>query len=519
MPIETILILLPTSIVFICIMILVATKYKGFAEEDHLSEIKLVSPAFKLIKNVVKKSFSSSEVLLILLTVYILSLTVAYTSSFAFTSQIIPTETRYSALFVGKHLVPLEVIDSIIQNYILVYQIFKGIEINESTYYVLIIKCSFNYINENSVDIRSDFYRYCDYISQNYVIADDDSYVDMEILSNFLGMDIQLVKVDFFKLMNLELLPGIYFVHSIGTIGGLSLRIEDENKILLIPASINIEKKLCSEGCEVQTVVIGFDPIERYKNEVNKVLDVFDYIALNIDGGLQVLSRSLTPTSKTLMSMFLSFVISMIMIYAVGGGFIEKMLSMSRDLFILGATRKFFKSAVLLGTTITLFLMSLPLVIIVWMGLINSVAALNYVISVVGFIVMTSHRLRSITGEVLHPGFIGSYSYVVSIYTSLDKLTSCLRDILSDDDFFAISEVEGIKEEKVQIIRIELIYKKALSTLASVEIYVDRINNNFRYTVFVDVWSMEDSTREFLSSIQRLALSKTVGGVISCIES
>ncbi|MEM2511817.1 MAG: hypothetical protein QXX61_01645, partial [Ignisphaera sp.] len=102
---------------------------------------------------------------------------------------------------------------------------------------------------------------------------------------------------------------------------------------------------------------------------------------------------------------------------------------------------------------------------------------------------------------------------------SLDKLTSCLRGILSKDDFFAISEVEGIKEEKVQIIRIELIYKKALSTLASVEIYVDRINNNFRYTVFVDVWSMEDSTREFLSSIQRLALSKTVGGVISCIES
>ncbi|MEM4849140.1 MAG: hypothetical protein QXM55_05855, partial [Ignisphaera sp.] len=98
-------------------------------------------------------------------------------------------------------------------------------------------------------------------------------------------------------------------------------------------------------------------------------------------------------------------------------------------------------------------------------------------------------------------------------------LVSCLRGILSEDDFFGISEIEGLKEKNLQIIRIELIYKRALSTLASVEIYIDRIDNNFRYSVFVDVWSMEDSTREFLSSIQRLALSKIVGGVISCIES
>ncbi|MEM3980128.1 MAG: hypothetical protein QXF79_02595, partial [Ignisphaera sp.] len=149
----------------------------------------------------------------------------------------------------------------------------------------------------------------------------------------------------------------------------------------------------------------------------------------------------------------------------------------------------------------------------------NNIAVLNYIISVVSFVVITSRRLKTIVGESLYPGFVDSYSYVINIYTPLDKLVSCLRGILSEDDFFGISEIEGLKEKNLQIIRIELIYKRALSTLASVEIYIDRIDNNFRYSVFVDVWSMEDSTREFLLSIQRLALSKIVGGVISCIES
>jgi len=112
---------------------------------------------------------------------------------------------------------------------------------------------------------------------------------------------------------------------------------------------------------------------------------------------------------------------------------------------------------------------------------------------------------------------LNNYSYVVDTYVSPSVLTECLKDVLKEDDFFYISEIESIKEN-LWVIRIELIYKKALSTLASVEIYIDKVDHGVEYTIAVDVWSMEDLPREIINSIQRLALAKIVGGVEECLE-
>lgn len=519
MVISSILILLPIIIIFTSIIVFILTKYKGFTEEDHLSEIKLVSPAFKLIKNIISKAFLSPEITLILLTMYTLSFTVACTSTFSYTSQVLDIGVgyNYNALLVKKGSVPFETISSILHNFIIVYQVFKGLVADNDIYYVLIIKCNIdNYRNRS--ELLQELSRFCKYLSFNYVIAHSDSNINETTILNMLKKPFNLVKVNLSRIANLELAPGVYFVHSVGTIGGLSLRIENIDKILLIPMLNNTLTILCPQECDTQTLVIGFDPIEQYQDNMSKILELFDYMILSAEGGVLVISKNLVPTVRTLLSMVLSFTISMIVIYAVGGGFIERIMNMYSNLYVLGITKNFFRSAVLLGMIITLFLTSIPLITISWIGYISSIALLNYFVSSTGFIVITSHRLRS-ASKGAYPELVSGYSYTIDIITPMDKLISCLKNMLAKDDFFVVNEIEGIKEERFDIIRVELIYRKALSTLASVEIYMDKIDNSARYNIVVDVWSLEDSSLQFLSSVQRLALSKISGGVISCIES
>lgn len=503
---------------YIGIIVYITLKYKGFVEEDILSEVKLISPAFKLIKNIVSRALLSIEIILILLTMYILSFTVAYTSTFSYSSQILDIKIEYNSLMVRKELVPIEVITSKLHYFIAEYQIFKGFNIGNNTYYVLIAKCVLPDNYEENSTLIVELNELCKYLSSNYVIVDDDSLLDKETISSFLNISLNLIKVDLTKLINLELAPGVYFVHSIGILGGLSLRIENPKELILLPMMNNILASFCPQECDIQTLVISFNSIEKFKINTDEFLKIFDYIIINIDGKAIAISKSFTPTPKTILGIILSFFISMILMYSVGGGFIEKMLSVYNNLYVLGVTKNFFRSAILLGLMIAFLLTSLPLATLSWLGYVNGIALLNYFISSIGFIILTSNRFHG-TARLMYPGIIGGHTYVIDTFISMDKLVSCLREMLIDDDFFTVTEIEGIREERFNVVRVELIYKKALSTLASVEIYIDKVDSNVRYNIVVDVWSLEDSSPQSLSSIQRLALSKISGGVLTCIES
>lgn len=510
---------LPTFTLFVSFLVFIVLKYKGFVEEDHLGELKLTSPAFKLIKNVIVKSFLSIEVILILLSVYILSFTVSYTSTYAYTSQVIDVIPQYSMLMVKRNLVPLDVIAKFTTRYIALYQVFKGVEIGNETYYIIMVKCSIDYANEKEIMLLDKLIKYCKYLDDGYIVADTASTISGEALSSILtDANVNIVKISLNELIDVELAPGLYAVHSIGTIGGLSLKIEQPDKLLLIPISTRILDTVCGRECDVQTIVLDYSYTIPSKDYLETFLNVFDYVVINENGKATILSNNYVPTPKTILSLILSFVISMILIYAVGGGFIEKVISMGKDLFVLGVTKELFTSVVILGTMITVFLSSLPLVALYWTRYVDSVAILNFIISAIGFVTLTSYRLKADIGKALHLGLITSYNYVTDVYIMPDDLVKCLKEVLREEDFFLLSEIERMKEEKYHVIRLELIYKKALSTIASVEVLIDRINHGAKYTIITDVWSLEDMPGETISSIQRLALSKVVGGVISCLE-
>ncbi|MEM1844571.1 MAG: hypothetical protein QW311_02800, partial [Ignisphaera sp.] len=142
-----------------------------------------------------------------------------------------------------------------------------------------------------------------------------------------------------------------------------------------------------------------------------------------------------------------------------------------------------------------------------------------YLISSITSTYIITSQLSSRIGKYKPQSISSTFSYIVDRYVPNNVLVECFKSFLINDDFFNIDEIESVVEESYYMIRIELIYRRALTTVSSVEIYVERIDHGVKYTVIVDVWSLEDLTNRTLSSIQRLALSKVVGGVISCIES
>lgn len=514
-------ILLPTLVLFTIAIVTIMKKYKGFIEEDYLGEVRLVSPAFKIVKNVIVKMFLSIEVLLILLAIYILSFMLAYTATFTYTFQVLDVEPQYNALLLKKDITSLRDIAELAKNHITVVQIFNPVEIDKEVYYALLVKCRIESELKNRSMLFQMLNKYCEYLKKGYVIVDANNTLTNQDLSKLLGKDknINIIRLDLGEFVRLELAPGIYVVHSIGTIGGLSLKIEHKERILIMPLDEKLLNNICSnKDCETRLMVIGFDDVNIYVETLDKLVSLFDYTIIKKDGNSIVYSQTYVPTPRTILGMVLSLIISMLMMVAVGGSFIEKIVSMGNALFVIGITKDLFMSIVLLGTSLTMLIMILPIAVASWLGFINSIAVVNFILSAIGFIAITSFNLRSRIGKSQTYGFIPSYSYVVGTYIPPNVLVSCIKKFFVGDDFFHVGEIEYITEKGRHVIRIELVYRKALSTLSSVEIYMDNVDHGVRYTVIVDVWSMEDLSSNIMTSIQRLALSKTVGGIMGCIE-
>jgi len=510
------LVLAPILVTFILFLVYMALRCNGLIEEDRIGEPKLVSPAFKLVKNVITKSFTSVEILLILISIYVLSFNVATVSSFAYTSHPLEIEPQYSALLIKRDIVIPQYVSNISESYVILNQVFNGVEIGNDTFYFILAKCDLDDVYRRN-ELAGILQEYCDYLDKGYILVDESSNISRKAIVEMLDADVGLRRVRLSAILDLELAPGIYVIHSIGVVGGLSIRIEKVDKIVFAPLTWRIIDRVCNVECDAQSIVICFDDVEKYSEKIDELLNKFDYIILGDDGGALAVSRSLVPSPETIFGMVLSFVMSMIIMYSVGGGYIEKITSIGENLFILGFTRELYISTVILGTAITLAISSIPMVAATAIGLVSYVAMLNYIASALGFIIITSRKLHSSIGKPMCIEVLNNYSYVVDTYVSPSVLTECLKDVLKEDDFFYISEIESIKEN-LWVIRIELIYKKALSTLASVEIYIDKVDHGVEYTIAVDVWSMEDLPREIINSIQRLALAKIVGGVEECLE-
>ncbi|MEM0372025.1 MAG: hypothetical protein QXW05_01685 [Ignisphaera sp.] len=516
---QSLLVLLPPLVLFAVSLFVIAKKYRGYVEEDHLGEIRLVSPALKLVKNIVKKSFISVEMLLIFLTLYVSAFNSSYATTFSFSSYSLDIKTDFNLLAVSDTIVPTDILDKIGHKYVTVIQVFTPLQIDEKNFYVLLIRCSIDYYSNSNNRLFTILLDYC--VNEDTVLIDRNSGISEKSVTKLLGNNITITKVDMTPLINVELIPGVYVVHSIGTIGGLSLKIEDPEKLIIIPFTRITIENICSRYCSSKTVIIGFDDYNVYRDIFDELVARFNYVVLKepTQPGVRVYSRSYVPTVKSIISLVISFVISVIMVYTVSGGLVEKLIDMGHTLFIEGITKELFIAIATLGILLTVMSMFLPILILSSLGILKTLAIVTYLISSITSTYIITSQLSSRIGKYKPQNISSTFSYIVDRYVPNNVLVECFKSFLINDDFFNIDEIESVVEESYYMIRIELIYRRALTTVSSVEIYVERIDHGVKYTVIVDVWSVEDLTNRTLSSIQRLALSKVVGGVISCIES
>lgn len=516
---QNLIALIVTLTFFSISLFIVVKKYRGFVEEDHLGEIKFVSPAMKLIKSIVKKSFISIEMILVFISLYILSLNSAYVSTFSFSTHSLSVQPFFTLLAESSELISLDIYDKIFyKNYVAIVQVFDVISVDGNEFYPLLIRCrNIDAINNLSLDLINIFSTYC--VDENTILIDR-SWNDMleSSMVNVLGR-YNIAKTDIQKLIDLELIPGVYVVHSVGTIGGLTLRIEDPKKIIVMPLTENIIQYLCLEKkCNIKTIVLSFNYEHLDESTINKFIDIFNYVVVKTNHEAVVYSRTYVPTLKSVVGMFLSFIISIIIVYAVSGGLVEKLINIGNVLFIEGITRDLFIAIVLLGIMISTLFTSIPILILFSLGLTNIIAIITYLTSSLGSTFIITSRLSGKISKYTVQSVANAFSYVVDKYISSDVLSNCLKSFLINDDFFHLDEIERVDGEHY-VVRIELVYRKALTTVASVEVYVDKVNHGVKYTVVVDVWSIEDLSSRTLTSIHRLALSKIIGGVMSCIES
>lgn len=515
---QGVLVLLPPLILFVVSLFVVAKRYRNFVEEDHLGEIKLVSPALKLVKNIVKKSFMSIEMIMIFLSLYILAINSSYATTFSFSSHSLEVEPPYTLLAVSDGIVPLPIFNEILNQYVTIVQIFTPLSINGTDTYLLLIKCNLNRTHNINNELIAVLSAYC--VNEDTILIDTRSNIPEDSIIKLLGK-YNIARADMIPLSDIELIPGVYVIHSIGTIGGLSLKIENTEKLIVMPLTESVTKHICSRGCSAKTIIVGLDDRSLYKDSLDYLVTIFNYVALREPPypEVKVYSRFYVPTAKSIVSLIISFIISVIVVYAVSGGLIEKLISMGHALFIEGITKELFIAIVALGVMLTTISMFIPISILFSLGLLKGTAVITYLVSSIGSTYIITSRLSNSIGKYKPQNVSNTFSYIVDRYVPSGILAGCLKSFLVNDDFFNIDEVESVTEENYYMIRIEMIYRRALTTVSSVEIYVDRVDHGVKYTVVVDVWSIEDLSSRTLSSIQRLTLSKVVGGVISCIES
>ncbi|MEM2008796.1 MAG: hypothetical protein QXK50_06480 [Ignisphaera sp.] len=514
---QSLLVLLPPLTLFAISLFIIAKKYQGFVEEDHLGEIRLVSPTLKLVKNIVKKSFISIEMLLIFLTLYVSAFNSSYATTFSFSSYSLNIEPNFSLLTVSDTIVPSDILDKIGHKYVAVVQVFTPLQIDGKDFYSLLTRCDIDYYPNN--ELLTILLEYC--VNEGTVLIDRNSEVSEKSIIKLLGRyNITIAKASMTPLTDIELIPGVYVVHSIGTIGGLSLKIEDPEKLIIMPFTRSVIENICPRYCSLKTIIIGFDDYNLYRDIFDDLVTEFNYVVLKepTQFGVKVYSRTYVPTVKSIISLVISFMISVIMVYAVSGGLVEKLIDMGHTLFIEGITKELFIAIATLGILLTVTSMIFPILVVSSLGILKSLAIVTYLISSIASTYIITSQLSSRIGKYKPQSISSTFSYIVDKYVPNDVLVECLKSFLIDDDFFNIDEIESVVEENYYMIRIELIYRRALTTVSSVEIYVERIDHGVKYTTIVDVWSIEDLTTRTLSSIQRLALSKAVGGVISCIE-
>lgn len=516
--------LIGVVILFIISMLLIK-HLKGLVEEDILRIPVFVSPVTKIVKLIFFNIIRSAEAILIIIALLLISFSTAYSSTYLYSStemNVSHIPKVYNVLLISNRYVNNteeinEDISLISQGFVKIVQLFNGLVIEQEnkSYYLLplLIKC---YINKSTV-IDIDYM--CKLIRHgNVAIIDEKSEVDFNTIT-IKNQRFELRKVNLSNIANVEILPGIYLFHSLGIIGGSPILVSSTN-VIIFPDNRNLFENLCEGGCDVKTILLIRDSnTSRYMEHINELLKYFEIVAIRHNNKVIVYSPNLIPSSKTIIGIGISLFFSLIFSISVSGGLAEKINQISQKLTLSGITHNMLSSSLAMVMIITFLIFFTPILALVLLNRVSAISLVTYLLSAIlstmVIMVRASMGLKTKGAKI---SVKSSISISVPTELNVNEFRIELERSFSADDFFLLTELETIEATPSNIeIRVELMYKKSLSSIITVEIYGEKSNGIWSYNILVDVWSLEEMSVHENVKLASMALSKVQGIVIKCI--
>jgi len=302
---------------------------------------------------------------------------------------------------------------------------------------------------------------------------------------------------------------------SLGVVGGVTVFVRSPSSIAVAPLTRSALGELCRGGCSARCILISFGSYPPRSLASECVLVRYrDSVAI-------VTSGFRAPTPRSIASLALAIILAVVIASSACGGIAEKMRRFCSALVIQGVSIDTITVATSMGS-LSLSLLALPLSFAAPYAILRSsvsagVSVVTYLASSLALSYILSKRVsRSFR---VQRGVATSIALEVAARRSLSDIARCIKRSLETDDNFALSEIEVLPLNGRMVLRLELVYRKAMAILVSVEVEMEVIDGRLRILyAYSDVWSFEE-VGEVTKTVSSLAISRAVGTLWLCSES
>ncbi len=485
------------------------------SEEERLREVVAVSPSIRIVAIVMREYIKTIAFAVVLIVLILSSLLAAFSVSAQLLSTVVHMESKpfYSLLALASDIEQVELMVNELQRGIIVIQLFKYVDIelrNESVRMMpLILLC------RDAERLPVSIELICKAVEKGFAVVDLSYNRYNEVLIN--GVKLPLHHLDLRQIVDTEIMPGLYFVHTLGTVGSTVIHVRNPRSLIILPLNDNVANLLCMEGCALRGIML-----EQQQTEIDKLVQSFDIVGYVKDTDLVLMSRVLIPSLQSLVGVALSIIISVLVSVAAASGLVEKLRTLGTALVTQGVTSILLRVATGVGLFTILSVFGLILIVlysITLSGIQATAGIVTYFVSSIALSAVVSHRaVKPHEAEEPSVGIRGS-SYAFEGLVEPDALVQCLKNIFSRDEFFELNEIEKLLIDKRRfLMRLELIYKYAMAVLVSVEIEAVREDSAWIFKIVPEVWSFEELEKRKVETVALLAQSRVSGGLRLCLE-
>jgi len=511
------------TVVFYITIMVYLWRAEGSVEEEYIEQPKTVSPAVKIIALILRKMITSIEALLVAVSLCTMAIMSSLIVSYVYTSTTIDMSgyvNSYNFIGITNRLHAIYNIRSIFNAspLLIVVQLYEPITLRNTsiTLYPLILHCDSYFLR-----IISDWIeRICRLLRDREYVMILNKNIHLNLSSIHIDNNMfRIVYDDIGYVTNIAIAPNLPLVHSIGSMGGTILKIENVSMIAIVGMPIDRAESLCGNSCFAKIIVLSHLNISNVYEDAKRYLGLFDIVILRLDNSGYIYSNNVIPSSITAIGMGIMILSSIIISLSLSGALLERFVEIGRKLITIGITSDFYVASFIVGLAIFFTFWSIPILILVSLGIINTLSILSYIIMSVGNIALFFYVAKPKLERVGKGYGETTLSYITTSPIDLESLKKCIVANLENDEFFSLGEVELIEERDVSIIRIELLYRRTIATLVAVEIYIRGFDSTSNLNIIVDVWSLEELSGRFVQNLTQLVLSKIYGVLRICTES